>query len=395
MAACMPKEDKRLLSLIDITSPAPHPAGNITRQSQILFGEIFNWLADNWLRISIAVGIAVLIVVVLLTAQKLMQRLYRSDEHYVSWRTVVGRLAARTRFWFLVIVAARLVNGYADTPPFISHTIGFLFTVGMTFQAALWAREVVLGLIEHRAGAAEDGNSALSSAMGIIRVLVTCTLFFIALVLVLGNLGVNVAGLVAGMGVGGIAIGLAAQGIFADLFAGISILFDRPFRLGETISYGDSIGTVEAIGMRTTRIRAVTGEMLIISNKNLLDKEIKNVTGRGHIRLSFTLSVTYETPPATLARIPDMLREMGEAEDVKVARAGFDAFGASSLDFAFIVDVPGADWSIAHPTRDRLMVAILTRFAQERINLAYPTQTSYTAAPDGTLIMPYAGGQPT
>ncbi len=190
-----------------------------------------------------------------------------------------------------------------------------------------------------------------------------------------------------------IAIGLAAQGIFADLFAGISILFDRPFRIGEVISYGETTGTVEAIGMRTTRLRAFTGEQLIISNKNLLDKEIKNVTGRDHIRLSFTLGVTYETPPAMLAKIPDMLREMGEAENTKVARAGFESFGASSLDFSFIIDVPGADWSVAHPTRDRLLVAIMTTFADHGINLAYPTQTSYTAAPDGTIIMPYPEAQ--
>ena len=100
--------------------------------------------------------------------------------------------------------------------------------------------------------------------------------------------------------------------------------------------------------------------------------------------LSFMLGVTYETPPATLAAIPEMLREMGEAEGVKVARAGFDGFGESSLDFAYILDVPGADWTVAHPLRDRILVAIMNRFAAEGINLAYPTQTSYTAAPDGT-----------
>ncbi|QJU59828.1 mechanosensitive ion channel [Sphingomonas sp. AP4-R1] len=385
------------------TAPIAHPGAHVAVQSQLLVTQTADWLADNWLRISIALGIAALVVLGLLTLQKLAQRLCRENEALVGWRTIIGRLAARTRFWFLVLVAARLVDGYADTPPLLSKTIGFLFTVGMTFQAALWAREVVLGLIEHRAGGADHGNSALGSAMGIIRVLVTFSLFAIALILVLGNLGVNVAGLIAGLGIGGIAIGLAAQGVFADLFAGISILFDRPFRLGDVISYGDSMGTVEAIGMRTTRIRAFTGEMLIISNKNLLDKEIKNVSGRDHIRLSFTLSVTYETPPETLARIPAMLKEMGEAENVKVARAGFETFAASSLDFAFIIDVPGTDWGIAHPTRDRLLVAIMTRFAAEGINLAYPTQTSYTAAPDGKLIMPYpeqmpvarGGGQPT
>ncbi|MCY1669774.1 mechanosensitive ion channel [Novosphingobium sp. SL115] len=371
------------------TKPA---APELDAQAQLFFTETAGWISANWLKITIAVGMAALIVAVLLAVQKLAQRLCHEGDALVSWRTIIGRLAARTRFWFLVIVAARVVDGYAQAPQLLDQTIGFLFTIGLTFQAAIWAREVVLGVVEHRAGEAQNANGALSSAMGIIRALVTFLVFAIALVLILGNLGVNVAGLIAGLGIGGIAIGLAAQGIFSDLFAGISILFDRPFKVGDVISYDSSMGTVEQIGMRTTRIRAMTGELMIISNKNLLDKEIRNVTARDHIRLTFTLGVTYETPPETLARIPAILREMGEAEGAKVARAGFESFGASSLDFMFIIDITGSDWGIAHPTRDRLLVTIMQRFAAEGINLAYPTQTSYTAAPDGTLIMPYPEG---
>ncbi len=370
--------------------PTPSPAAqDITAQAQLLVAETTRWLSENWLKIAIAVGIAALIVLLLLALQKLSQRLCREGDALVNWRTIVGRMAARTKFWFLVIVAARIVAGYAETPVLLGKTISFLFTIAVTVQAAIWARELVLGLVEHRAGGAQHANGALSSAMGIIRALVTFLVFAIASVLILGNLGVNVAGLIAGLGVGGIAIGLAAQGVFSDLFAGISILFDRPFKVGEKIAFGDITGIVEQIGMRSTRIRLFTGELLIISNKNLMDKEIRNGTKRDHIRLTFMLGVTYETPSATLARIPGMLRELGEAQDAKVARAGFEGFGESSLDFQFIVDVHGSDWGVAHPLRDRLLVTIMDRFAAEGISLAYPTQTSYAAAPDGTIIMPY------
>lgn len=372
-------------------SPRPSTSA-FSANPELLFAETSGWIAENWLRIAIAVGIAAAIVLVLLTVQKMAQRLCREGDALVSWRTIIGRVAARTKFWFLVILAAKIVDNYAEAPLWLDRTITFLFTIGVTVQAAIWVREVVLGVVEHRAGGAQHANGALTSAMSIIRALVTFLVFAIALVLILGNLGVNVAGLVAGLGIGGIAIGLAAQGIFSDLFAGVSILFDRPFKVGDNIGWGETSGTVEQIGMRTTRVRLFTGELLIVSNKNLLDKEIRNVTVRDHIRLSFMLGVTYETKPETLARIPAMLKEMGEAESVKVARAGFEAFGASSLDFSFIVDVPGADWNVAHPTRDRLLVAIIKRFAAEGISLAYPTQTSYTAAPDGTLIMPYPEG---
>ena len=132
--------------------------------------------------------------------------------------------------------------------------------------------------------------------MGLIRLLVSFVLFAIALVLVLGNLGVNVTGLVAGLGVGGIAIGLAAQSIFADLFAAIAIIFDRPFKKGDAITFDKSAGTVELIGMRSTRIRGTAGEARVIGNKKLLDNEIVNNTQREFRRVIFTLGVVQTTP---------------------------------------------------------------------------------------------------
>ncbi len=113
----------------------------------------------------------------------------------------------------------------------------------------MWARELVLGIIEHRAGGLE-ANSGLGSAIGIIRLLVTIAIFSIAIVVVLDNLGVNVTGLVAGLGIGGIAIGLAAQGIFDDLFSALSIIFDKPFRRGDSIRWDTTSGTVENIGLK-------------------------------------------------------------------------------------------------------------------------------------------------
>ena len=198
----------------------------------------------------------------------------------------------------------------------------------------------------------------------------------------------------AGLGVGGIAIGLAAQGIFADLFAALAIIFDRPFRRGDKVSYDTTTGVIEAIGLKSTRIRSFGGEMRVISNRQLLDKEIQNISNRDHVRVPFTIGVAYETPPDTLARIPAILTEIVEGEGAKVARAGFDSFGASSLDFALQFDVPGDDWPTAHATRDRIMVALIRRFAAEGIAIPYPTQTTFTAAPDGTLVMPYPSVQP-
>lgn len=354
----------------------------------------YDWVQVYWLKVLIAIGAGAVIVLALLWVRKLGDRLCRKPGFAGGWGVILGHAVARTNLFFIVTLAAQLVSGYAGAPGEVAKTISFLFTVASVFQAAIWARELILGTIEHRTRSEHYSGEALLSAMGLIRLLVTVVLFAIALVVVLDNLGVNVTGLVAGLGVGGIAIGLAAQGIFGDLFAALAIIFDRPFRRGDKISYDTTNGVIESIGLKSTRIRAFTGELRIISNRQLLDKEIQNTTVRNHVRLSFMIGVAYETPPDTLARLPAILTEIVEGEGGTVARAGFESFGASSLDFALQFDVPGDDWATAHDMRNRVLVSLMKRFAAEGISIPYPTQTTYTAAPDGTLVMPYPQVQP-
>ena len=373
-------------------SATPKPLLNTSHvgaQFHDLVDATIEWWQDHWLQILIAVAAAAAIVAVLQVVRRVGARLCARDTSGTGWWTVIGRALAETGTFFMVMLAARLVAGYADAPREVTHTIAFLWTVASVFQAASWTREIILGFIEHRTASEHYTGEALVNGLGIIRLLVTFAVFAIALIVVLDNLGVNVTGLVAGLGVGGIAIGLAAQGIFADLFAALAIIFDRPFRRGDKISYDNTSGVIEAIGLKSTRIRAFTGELRIISNRNLLDKEIQNTTMRDHVRVAYTIGVAYETPPETLARLPDILTELVEAEGATVARAGFESFGASSLDFVLQVDTPGDDWGTAHATRNRLLVAIMRRFAKEGISIPYPTQTTFTAAPDGQLVMPY------
>lgn len=373
---------------------APRRVQDFQQQAHDFWVSTMAWLQTHWLQVLIAAVVGVAIAAILYGLRALAARLCSPDRARTDWRMILGRAFSRTTNFFIIMVAVRLVDRYAQTPPALDSVVEFLFVVAAVFQGAIWARELILGAIEHRTSAEDYRGEAVLNAMGLIRLLVSVAVFAIALVVLLGNLGVNVTGLVAGLGVGGIAIGLAAQGIFGDLFAALAIIFDRPFSRGDQITYGDSSGTVEAIGLKSTRIRAYTGELRVISNKNLLDKEILNVTDRDHIRLPFTIGVPYETPPETLARLPGILKELIEAEGGKAARAGFESFGDSALNFAVLVDVPGRDWNIAHPLRDRLLVAIMKRFHAEGIAPAYPSQKGFTTAPDGTLIMPYPEVQP-
>jgi small-conductance mechanosensitive channel len=375
------------------TLPEIDPA-SVQRQLNVLVRDSLEWVAGHWLQILIAIGVAALIVLALDTLKRWGKRYCAKQPIVTGWSGILGRAIARTNRFFMTMVAAKLVTGVADAPAGVVATVNFLFTIAVVFQGATWVREVILGLVEARTQGEHRGSEALGTAMGLIRLLVTFAVFSIALIVVLDNLGVNVTGLVAGLGVGGIAIGLAAQGIFADLFAALSIIFDKPFRKGDSISYDTTQGSIEEIGLKSTRIRSFQGEERIISNKNLLDKEIQNNTHRAHRRAKFAIGVIYQTPPEVCARIPAMLKEIVEANGKSFVRAGFVGFGDSSLDFELEFDSDGPDYPSFYDGRTAIGLEILRRFNEEKIEIAYPTQTTFTAAPDGTMIMPYASVQP-
>ncbi len=355
------------------TAPAHHPALAFHLQGRQLVDQTIAWLADNSLRIAIAVGIGIALVLVLLAVKKLGQRLCHPGVAAVDLRTIGGRIAEKTSFWFLVVLAAKLVDGYADAPPLLDRTIGFLFTVGLTFQAAVWAREIVLGFVEYRAGLTDQDHSALGSALGIIRFLVTFTLFALALILVLDNVGVNVTGLVAGLGIGGIAIGLAAQGIFKDLFAALAIIFDRPFRRGDNVKWNGISGTVEQIGLKTTRIRAVTGELVVVGNSNLLEKELYNLDRLDRRRIILTIAIATDTSEDAAENVPDLLHEIVDAvPQCAVVRAGMTGFAATGIQYELQFDVKSNNYNDVFNARNEVCVAILRRFNGAGIAFAGP-----------------------
>lgn len=298
------------------------------------------------------------------------------------------RVLARTSHFFLVMVAIRLVVGYANPPALIDQTVRLLFLIAIAMQVAIWAREVVMSIVRQRA--LHGSSETLGNALSLINVLVSVAVFFIAAIVVLDNVGVNVTGLVAGLGIGGIAIGLAAKGIFEDLFAALSIIFDRPFRQGETVGFDGKTMTVERIGLKSTRMRALSGEEVIVSNTNLLNKELHNYAQVPQRRFRIAFSVRYETPAATLRHLPDVVRQVAESHGVSVAQIGLVAFAPSGIDAELHYDDNAGDYSAAFSRRSAIMLDLVERFAAEGIAFAWPTQISYSAGPDGSLVMPWA-----
>lgn len=346
------------------------------------------WVESHWLQIGIAIAAGLIIYFLLSMIRGFALKRAQSAPGQFTLTDIVGRVIHKTKSLVLAIISIRLVAGYAQPPALVLQIIQFVFTVAVVMQVAIWVREIVLGLIQRRA--AEGHNETLSNAMGIIRLLISVALFAIAAIVILDNMGVNVTGLVAGLGIGGIAIGLAAQGIFSDLFASLSIIFDRPFRVGETIKYDTSIATVERIGLKSTHLRSINGELLVISNTNLLSKEITNYANLHRRRVQYAIGVVYQTTPEMLRALPLLLKAQVEGEGHEFIRSSFIGFGASSLDFELVVDVHSDDYNEVIAARTEIGIRLFEELTRAGYDFAYPTQTTFTAAPDGTMILPYA-----
>ncbi|WP_237245917.1 mechanosensitive ion channel family protein [Sphingopyxis witflariensis] len=355
---------------------------------RLLWDSGVSWVHSHWLAIAIAVGAGLAIYFLLSMIRSFALKRALAAPGQFTLTHIVGRVLHKTKSTVLAIIAIRLVASYAQPPAIIMATVQFVFTVAVVLQVAIWAREIIIGLIQRRA--ADGHNETLANAMGIIRLLISVALFAIAAIVILDNMGVNVTGLVAGLGIGGIAIGLAAQGIFSDLFASLSIIFDRPFRVGETIKYDTSTATVERIGLKSTRLRSLNGELLVISNTNLLGKEITNFANLHRRRITFRIGVIYQTTPAMLRDLPALLQAQVEAGGHEFIRSSFLSFGPSSLDFELLFDVFSDDFDVVAAARTDIGIRLFEAMAAEGYEFAYPTQTTFTAAPDGTMIMPYA-----
>ena len=350
-----------------------------------------DWLGANRDALLVGTLVAAVLVMVMLGLRWLGHRIVARDPHGASWKGVVGRVLAKTSLWFMIAAAADSVARYADMPPRSEHLLFVLFTVAAALQAAVWTRELVLGVI-HRNIGEELGGTALGNAYGVIRVIVSVALFGIAVVVILDNLGVNVTALVAGLGVGGIAIGLAAQGIFSDLFAAMSILLDRPFRRGDTIRYDTTTGTVERIGLKTTRLRAVTGEQVVMANTKLLEREIHNLAEAHRRRVVVAFGLGLRTPAGRLEEVSGIAATaVRAAPGCTLVRCSLTGLGASSLDHELIYDDDSLEYDHNASRKSAILTALLTGLEGANLLLATPTQTAFSALPDGALVPPYQG----
>lgn len=301
------------------------------------------------------------------------------------WPSYLADALTGTKGLVLAIVALRVGSLAVSLPARVSQAIAAATVVALLLQAGLWG-SAALNQWLHRyreARFAEDrGATTTVTALAFGAQLV---LWSALLLLSLDNLGINVTALVAGLGIGGVAVALAVQNILGDLFASLAIMLDRPFVLGDFLALGEYLGSVERIGLKTTRIRSLSGEQLVLPNADLLNSRIRNYGRMEERRVVFPIRVTYATPRERLAEIPRILRHAVEAQDrTRFDRAHFSAFGEFSLDFEVVYYMLTPDYNAYMDAQQAINLYVVDRFVERGIAFAQPTQTVHLErSPDG------------
>ncbi len=279
-----------------------------------------------------------------------------------------------------VAIAALWLSLQALTLPPIVLTVTRTLSIGAVFlQIALWVSSLISFWSDH---VLREKSAVNVSAQRAITLLLRIVLWLLVAALFLENIGVRLTPLLAGAGIAGIATALALQNVLGDIFCYIAIILDRPFVAGDFIIVGDLLGTVERIGLRTTKVRSLSGELLVFANRDLTDSRIRNYKTLKERRVVFQIGVTYETKPDQLTRAHNIVKEVISAvNQVRLDRVHFKEFGDFSLNFEIVYYVLAGDYNRYMDIQQEINFALVARFAEEGIDFAYPTQVIYTKNP--------------
>ncbi|MDD2942315.1 MAG: mechanosensitive ion channel family protein [bacterium] len=261
-------------------------------------------------------------------------------------------------------------------PDNLQSLLGRLLLVALLSQVAIWGDHLIEYFLKKRIEKAQGDNAAEATAYGAIGFFLKASLWIVITLLALDNFGVNINALVAGLGIGSVAIALALQNILGDVFCSVSILLDKPFEVGDFIVLGTQNGVVEKIGIKSTRLRALSGEQLIISNSDLIGSRIQNFKRMNERRVLFTIGVTYDTKDELLREIPGLLRDAINKEPLaRFDRAHLKEFGAYSLNFEVVYFVSSREYNIYMDMQERINLEVFAQFKVRGIEFAFPTQT--------------------
>jgi small-conductance mechanosensitive channel len=358
-----------------------HFSGSRTlmEESMNLFEQtILGNTADKWL---IALFITILGTLVLSIIAKFLGRTFTSLQGKLPGDIglVLAEMFHRTKRFVLFIISIYGGSKILALPASLETFLSYLALIAGGIQIGIWAAFLITKLVTGYVISKTDQED-IPSGIAVTTLLARVIVWSFIVLLVLDNLGFNITTLVAGLGVGGIAIAMASQNILADLFASLSILLDKPFKVGDFIIVGEFLGSVEYIGLKTTRLRSLGGEQLVFSNTDLLSSRIRNYKRMLERRIAFTIGVEYDTDYEKLKRVPGMIKDIiSSVELTRFDRSHFISYGDFSLKIETVYYILSPDYNIYADVQQEINLKIFKKFKEEKIVFAFPTQTIHLA----------------
>jgi small-conductance mechanosensitive channel len=344
---------------------------------EILYTDYWGNPVWKWL-ITIAIAIVAVFLIYLFRSWAVRRIKPRAKQTTTLFDDAAILIIEKSRLFFIIILSLYIGLLFVALPPHISKLTRSIIFIALGLQAGFWGNALIRFWIASRTKPGEEMDTATGSAFGIIAFFARLVLWSGIVLWLLDNLGVNITALVAGMGIGGIAIALAVQSILGDILSSVSIVLDKPFEVGDFITIGNYLGTVERIGIKTTRVRSLEGDQLVFSNTDLIKGPIRNYKRMNERRVLFTFTVTYQTPVDKLEAIPQMIREIiATVPQTRCDRVHFKSYGDSALIFEVVYFVTTQDYNTYMDIHQAINLAIYRKFEQEHIEFAYPTQTIY------------------
>lgn len=335
------------------------------------------FLGNTLWRWTLAGLIALLVFTILLIVRRVVRAQYErlAATPKAEIMELPLKVVSRTTVLFILIAALFAGLQAVVLPPKLAALALTVFTISAFWQAGLWGTTAVLASLERRAQREMTSNRAAVGTLGIIGFIARVTIWAFVLLLTLDNLGIEIKPLLAGLGIGGIAVALAVQNVLGDLFASLAITLDRPFVVGDALAVDDFNGTVEYIGVKSTRLRSLSGEQIIMPNSNLMNSRMRNYSRLQQRRVVLTISVSLDTPPAKLQGIPQLIRSLiEEHENTRIDRVHFAKIGSASYDFEAVYFVTIPDYGRHMDIQQTIILKLLQQFERDGIAIADPRQ---------------------
>ncbi len=349
---------------------------------------LFNNSALDWM---FALGIAVAVLLVLLAVRRTVRAYHKKllATSQTELLEIPMQVLSRTTLLSLLVVSLYVAAQWLTTGPKVEQMLGSAITIALFWQVGIWAVAAVAVWLERKRQRSLAVDRAAVGSLGIIGFVINVVIWAMVLLLTLDNLGIDITALIAGLGIGGIAVALAVQNVLGDLFASLSITLDRPFVVGDFLILGDFLGSVEYIGIKSTRLRSLSGEQIIISNSDLLSSRVRNYGRMNERRVVFGTRLTHETPLEQLEQVPGLIRQIIEGQsNTRFDRSHFAKHGVDAIEYETVYYVLSADYNKYMDVQQIINVTLHRELQKRGIRFAYPTQRLYVATESGAANEP-------